>query len=311
MLAKRLSDLYGKENGILVEYMDYLNDIAGIKSSSAYNYYMTLRSLAKFLKHRRKHMDCQPDEVEMVSVSIQEMTSITQEEWWDYLDYIQFGENESNNSFAVRLSIIRGFYEWLTETHGTDPVTCVAKTKSPQAKRKDFTVITGEMEEALCNSFEGDLTTRNICIIKMALHCGLGLTELCALDLEDVELNTVIVKEPDGRERRIPLNTEVTDAINAYIPERIPPIDGSNAFFVSAAKGRMHRGAIQKFLRKAARTAGSPVIGISLRDIHLTAKKRMIADNGLEKGMMLINVKSTRYCRRIFGKKPDAQSTCI
>ena len=58
----KMSDHYEKEPGILSEYLDYLADNNIVSRQTAYNYYMLLRLLAKFLKHRRKNMDCQPDE---------------------------------------------------------------------------------------------------------------------------------------------------------------------------------------------------------------------------------------------------------
>ena len=76
---EKMSDLYEKEPGVLSEYMDYLADNNIVSRQTAYNYYMQLRLLAKFLKHRRNNMDCLPFEVEMNSVSRDEMMAIT--EW--------------------------------------------------------------------------------------------------------------------------------------------------------------------------------------------------------------------------------------
>lgn len=306
-----LSDSYGKEEGILKEYLDYLHIGAKLEPSTCYNYYMTLRSLAKFLKHMRNHMDCQPDEVIMANVIIEEMVSISQDEWWAYLDYVQFTECEAANSFAVRISIVRGFYEWLANDRGCQLVTYVVETKRPVTKRQPFIFVTDEMLQRICDQFyerdnyDKELTTRNICILKIALYCGLGLTELCELDLEDVDLNNICVRESADRSRNIPLPDWVADAIDAYIPDRIPPIDGSNAFFVSAAEGRMHRGAIQKMLRKAVRNLGRPISEITFRDIHLTAKERIVSENGVDTAMEYINVKSPRYCKSVFGRRED------
>ena len=52
-MGERISEKYGKEPGILTEYMDFLVEKRELSPSTAYNYYMLLRSLAKYLKHER------------------------------------------------------------------------------------------------------------------------------------------------------------------------------------------------------------------------------------------------------------------
>ena len=300
MATARLSEQYGKEDGILVEYMDHIFETDRTKPTTAYNYYMTLRSLAKFLKHRRGRLDCEPDEVVMSQVTAKEMANITQDEWWDYLDYIQFQEGETTNSLAVRISIIKGFYTWLDDVHQIAVPDCISNTKAPKAKRQPFIRISEDMERQLYENCEGAHTTRNICIIKLVLHCGLGLNEICALDLEDLDLTHVTVRNAKGRERRIPLDTETAEAVDTYITERIPPIDGSNALFVSAAKGRIRRGTVQKMFRKAVCAAGGPLLGMSLRDLQLTAKERFVQDIGADAALEFMNIDSLHYCRRVF-----------
>lgn len=301
---------YAKEPGILSQYLDFLTDAEELLPATAYNYYMTLRSLAKFLKHRRKRMDCQPDEVIMSGVSVEEMTQITEDEWGDYLDYCQFRLQEKNSSLAVRISVIRGFYEWLSETANTPPVTHVLQTERPSQKKEARTPLSEKEEEALYKSLDGEHKERNICILRFFLHCGLGLEELCALDLEDIDLTTITVRKKNGEvSREIPLDEKTITTINEYLPLRNPPTDGTNAFFVSLRKGRMRRGAVQKLLRKAVATCNS-VEGITVRDLQFTAKERIVKEQGLDKASDIINIKTQAYFRSSFGRfSKDGNST--
>ena len=86
-MGERISEKYGKEPGILTEYMDFLVEKRELSPSTAYNYYMLLRSLDKYLKHERAHLDCAPNEVVLHRVSIDDMASISETEWKRYLSY--------------------------------------------------------------------------------------------------------------------------------------------------------------------------------------------------------------------------------
>ena len=193
-----LSDKHGKEPGVLVEYLDFLFTEEGLTAGTAYNYYMSLRYLAKFLKHRRKNMDCLPAEVIMKKVTDAEMLSITEEEWNAFLDHCLFVEFDASGAHAVRISIIRGFYRWLAAKHETEVPAFILNAKRPRAERHHFALISEKMEQALYESLTGEFLMRNACIIRLCMRCGLGLSEICALDLEDIDLENIRVKNRDG-----------------------------------------------------------------------------------------------------------------
>ena len=302
----KMSDRYEKEPGILSEYMDYLADNDIVSRQTAYNYYMQLRLLAKFLKHRRNHMDCLPFEVEMNAVSREEMMAITEDEWDDFLDYCQFTQRDTRGTLAVRISSIKQFFEWLGKDMDIVAPAHILTTARPQQGYKDFHMVSPAMEDKICKALKGEHATRNACIIKLFLHCGLGLEEICALDMEDVELTSIQVRGKDGISRSVALDEDCIKAIDAYIPERIPPTDGSNALFVGSSnkKKRLHRGAVEKMLRKAVAAIGMPAKGISIRDLQLTGKVRLAAEmDDLDAVRAQTSVASVHYFRKAYAKR--------
>ena len=232
---------YIKEPGVLASYLYHLVDESDVSTSTAYNYYMNLRLLAQYLKHERKNMDCEPDEVVMVNVSDDEMLSITEDEWDDFLDYCRFTRNESTGSYAVRISIVRGFYCWLCEVHASDVPVFIAQAKRPHMVRtKESVEVNEEQKDAIIEHLTGDFATRNASIILLFLRCGLGLNEIVQLDMEDIDLTSVRVERgDDGKSRVVQMDEETAEAIDAYLSDRIPPTTGGNPLFVSAKKGRI------------------------------------------------------------------------
>lgn len=309
-----LSVQYAKEKGILADYLDYLYNSGTCSSSTAYNYYMTLRSLAKFLRHRRGNMECAPDEVILTPVSIQEMLSISADEWYAYLDYYEFRNKERSGSLSLRVIIIRGFYRWLSSSVGAKCISFVvfAPTSKSTYGSKKFIRVSELMEEHICASLQGEYLIRNACIVRLLVRYGLTLQEICNLNMEDVELKSLNVRSaPKGRinsaeekkrTRSLPLDDVTISAINDYVAVRNPPKDGSNAFFVSATNGRLKRGALEKMLRKAVAEAGPEYMDITARDMQLTAKARMVEEKGVREAQSLSSVQSSYYFYKAFGQ---------
>ena len=211
---------YIKEPGVLASYLYHLVDESDVSTSTAYNYYMNLRLLAQYLKHERKNMDCEPDEVVMVNVSDDEMLSITEDEWDDFLDYCRFTRNESTGSYAVRISIVRGFYCWLCEVHASDVPVFIAQAKRPHMVRtKESVEVNEEQKDAIIEHLTGDFATRNASIILLFLRCGLGLNEIVQLDMEDIDLTSVRVERgDDGKSRVVQMDEETAEAIASRQP---------------------------------------------------------------------------------------------
>lgn len=276
-----LSVTRGKEPGILLDFIDALYT-DGMKRDTAYNYYMTARSLAKFLKKWRKNIPCAPEEVVMKRVDAQELLDITQEEWERYLNYYKYASSEANGSLAVRISVIRKLYRWLGETTGTPVPRFIERAKRPTPNPEPHQLITEKTEKVIFDGLRGTMHVRNACIISLILDCGLGLDEVTALQLEDLEIDRIRIRGEDGRTRYIALSERSKTAIDEYLPERIPPIDGGNALFVSSKRGQLRRGAVQKMLRKSLKASGYAGRKISFRDLQQTSLEKRASEEGLE-----------------------------
>ena len=302
MKSKKLSESYAKEPGILVEYMDYLSSASVVSRKTAYNYYMTLRSLAKYLCHYRNQMDCSPDEVLLSKVTCEDMISITKDEWYQYLDYIEFTISEKKSSLAVRISIIHGFYRWLLHDAETERLDFIFQTKRPLYETKASTTLSDKDEETLCKCMSGGNSARNICMVRMFIRCGIGLQELHDLNLEDLNLDFIQIKDRPKEAQNISLDDVTKSAINAYLAVRTPPNDGSNAFLVSVAGKRLSREAIQKVFRQAIKNAPSRLHNITIRALENTAKERVIQRSDDVTGVNKLNIASPYYRQNLIKK---------
>ncbi|QQE81552.1 tyrosine-type recombinase/integrase [Alicyclobacillus sp. SO9] len=104
----------------------------------------------------------------------------------------------------------------------------------------------------LLREIERDGNLRNISIAYMLLHTGLRISELCALDVEDVEIHErsgqVIVRHGKGNiARKVPLSAEARHHLSKYLESRG---DKNTALFMSNERKRISVRTVQYMLSK-------------------------------------------------------------
>lgn len=92
---------------------------------------------------------------------------------------------------------------------------------------------------------------RDHLILQTFYSTGIRLSELCGLNVEDVDLSTRAMKVTGKRnkQRIIPLGQEMLDEVAAFLPIR-PQTDGENALFLSEKGKRMTKPMVQRIVRQ-------------------------------------------------------------
>ncbi|WP_282154967.1 tyrosine-type recombinase/integrase [Cytobacillus gottheilii] len=106
-------------------------------------------------------------------------------------------------------------------------------------------------EKKILTEVELDGNLRNTAIVYTLLYTGIRISELCALDLNDIDLteNKLFVKNENGQiERGIPLSSEVNKHLINYIDSINNP--NREALFVSSVNKRLSTRAVQYMLQK-------------------------------------------------------------
>lgn len=265
------SQRVGHEDGVLLEFLDDLYAIDGLKLATAYGYYMVARTLAKYLYKHRLHVEAPVNEVQLPqTLSPSMFASLTESEWDGYLSYYRHVVGEADASYAFRLTVFRKFYNWFSQKHGYSIPVFVMNAKRPSLRAKSITTVSRNELNAILEALTGEFRSRNVAIVLLVVECGLGLDEISDLDLEDLELNHVRIRRFDKKERRLPLPENVKMALDRYVSERIPPIGGGNPLFVSKKGDRMQNRTMQKMLTKAIRKSPHLRKNITFRTLQQT-----------------------------------------
>ncbi len=183
-----------------------------------------------------------------------EFNNITRD---DILNYISKLHNlkYSTSSIARKLSSLRMFFRFHV-SEGLISESPISNIESPRLKRKLPTVLSVSEVNRLIGSVNGNsaLSIRDRAILELLYGCGLRISELLKLYIEDLFLKEdfIRVKGKGSKERIIPLGSKAKDAIMDYLTDSRVILDKklSTNLFLNKNGNKLSRVGIWKNLRK-------------------------------------------------------------
>ena len=130
----------------------------------------------------------------------------------------------------------------------------------------------------MLDTVDGPYAARDFCILLLLVTCGMRVSELVKLDLDDIRDDKLRLQGKGRKERFVYLNDACLNAITAYLRERAtyPIITDKNAMFISRNKGsRISVRRVQQIVEKALRKAGLAGKGLSTHKVRHTAATLM------------------------------------
>jgi len=129
-------------------------------------------------------------------------------------------------SIRRKLAAIRSLFRFLTR-EGTCPANAATLVRTPKAPKRVPTVPTAEQTNGLINavaagSVEGPRPERDLVIFELLYGCGLRVSELAGLNLDDFDFSEkwIRVRGKGRKERMVPYGSKAASAIEKYLPLR-------------------------------------------------------------------------------------------
>lgn len=146
-----------------------------------------------------------------------------------------------SKSLQRELSAIRSFYDFLLKNNLAD-VNPGHYVKAPkQARKLPKTLDVDQVNGLLDASADSPLEIRDLAMFELFYSSGLRLSELCALDLTDLDFTTatlVVRLGKGGKSRALPIGKKAVLALQQWLQERTKISNlANNAVFVTS-KGR-------------------------------------------------------------------------
>jgi integrase/recombinase XerD len=172
------------------------------------------------------------------------------------------GKRYRASSVARAFASVRSLHSFLLREGdaATDPSEGVARPKVPKNLPRPLSV--AEVEAILSAPPDGGVAgLRDRAILETLYGAGLRVSELVAMDVDDVDLDegSVRVLGKGSKERVVPLGTIAGKAVAAYLTRARPVLAGASsgpAVFLNQRGGRLTRQGATQVLKRAAQLAG-------------------------------------------------------
>lgn len=176
----------------------------------------------------------------------------------DYRAYLRTLERRQAATVNRKLAALRRFFLWAQATGRVTEVATAGVKGTPTPPRTPKSLLKREADR-LIRAAEQDGNKRNLAVVLTLRHTGLRVGELCALRLGDLSISerkgSLLVRSGKGdKDRRLPLNNDVRQALSAYLAVR--PQTTDDHVFIGQRGQPLQPQAVQLIVRKYARRAG-------------------------------------------------------
>ena len=280
---------------ILRDFLSYHETIKAHSQKTVDEYFLDLRNFFRYLKQSRDPSlrDLPLNEISIMDVDLDFVKSVTLTDIYAYMTYLSrdrvlhqnsdasdYGLNAASR--ARKIATIRSFYNYLTnKAHLLDVNPC-KDLDSPKIKKTLPKYLTLDESVQLLQSVDGQNRERDYCILTIFLNCGLRISELCGLDLQDIQDDALRVLGKGNKVRIVYLNDACKDALKRYLAVR-RPISGRdhNALFLSSRNERISRSSVHALVKKHLSAAGLDASEYSSHKLRHTAATLML-QNGVD-----------------------------
>lgn len=277
---------------ILRDFLSYHENIKGHSKKTVDEYYLDLRNFFRYMKIIKGKVPrlTEISDVSIMDVDINLIRSITMTDIYEYLSYLNRDRPVHQNSLqtdyglspatrARKLSVIKSFYRYLMIMHYIEE-NPVANLDVPKIRKSLPRYLELDESIRLLEAIDGPYKERDYCIITLFLNCGLRVSELTNLNINDVKSDHLRVLGKGNKERIVYLNDAAAEAINAYLNAR-PKLAHERALFISRNNRRISRDTVNHLVKKHLLAAGIDASKYSSHKLRHTAATLMLK-NGVD-----------------------------
>ncbi len=239
---------------LITEFLDHKKINEGKSKNTITNYSVDLLQLADFLHN--KGID------NITEVKIQHLNSFI----------ASFGEDVTNSTKSRKVSAIKSFFEYLQDMDIIIKNPAHKLTK-PKLEKKNPIYLNLKQSDKLLNSPEGKYKERDIAILTIFLNCGIRLSELVNIDLDDIRDNILSIDGKGSRQRQVYLNEVCVRAIKDYL--KVRPNTTDKALFLSDKTRRITDSGVQWLVKKYLKKTGLDIKKYSTHKLRHTAATLM------------------------------------
>lgn len=180
---------------------------------------------------------------------------------WESNAYIPTQERGLSSSYVTgSVRALRAWFNWM-HLEGYLDDNPMDRVKTPKEQQRVIQPLETEEIKRLLKAIQGTSPSalRNRAVILTLLDCGLRVNELCALELDDVDLRDGWLRVREGKgwkERKVPVGGALRRALWQYSKSRPEPMGGGKRFFLTKEGWPLETGRVRKMLMHYGEKAG-------------------------------------------------------
>lgn len=300
-----MNNKYDDAPQLLRDYLVYLQIVKNRSELTVLNYYTDLRSFFRFYKIKNGRASADPDEFQNIRISDITENDIRSVDLMMAQEFLIFTKNEKDNQAKARYRkgvALRQFFKYLTNNKGLFTVSPLANLEIATPKPALPKYLTLEESVEMLTNLSTPEQKRDYCIITFFLNCGMRLSELVGINIQDIrsthdasgkEVHTLKVLGKGNKERMIYLNEA---CVNAYMDYLNPSETDNNkrsaagnrdmtaktdALFLSKRNTRISNRRVQQIVEECLKESGLDNRGLSVHKLRHTAATLMY-QNGVD-----------------------------
>lgn len=280
---------------VLREFAGYKLGIENCSARTVEEYLLDLRTFFRYMIAIKEGITPYGDdfeEIDITAIDLDFVKNIKTEEIYEFLFY---AGSERLNGWAAKarkLTSIKSFYKYIVTKRKVLEKNPAIDIDSPKKERTLPKFLSIDESLALLDAINADTesknTKRDFAIATLFLNCGMRLSELCGIDLRDLDdsLRSLRVFGKGAKERIIYLNSACKEALSEYLKVRNLNLDSSTsaepALFLSSRGQRISDKTVQWMIGKYLKLAGLESKGYSVHKLRHTAATLMYQSGNVD-----------------------------
>lgn len=275
---------------LILAFLTYHETIQGHSKKTVDEYYLDLRNFFRYMKLVKNHIprDTPFEDISISDLDLELIRSVRLSDIYAYMSFLSRdrpknakrpdqGRGLMASSRARKVATIRSFYKYLTSKAKLLEENPVQDLDAPRQKQSLPRYLTLDESIQLLEAISGENSERDYCIITLFLNCGLRISELCALNLSDIQGDRMRVVGKGNKERILYLNVACQSALEDWLSVRsnmgtVNPY----ALFISKKHTRVTKDGIHYMLKQRLKAAGLDSAKYSAHKLRHTAATLML-----------------------------------
>lgn len=276
------------------QFAIYKRTIQGCSEKTVNEYMLDLRTFFRYLLAIDQGIEIESDEftkIDIRSVDSDYLSKVKTEQIYEFLFYTGNVRKNLWSAKARKLSAIKGLYKYMTVKRNYFEENPAINIESPKPKKTlpKFLNLDESMLllQSVLDDEESNTKERDYCIITLFLNCGMRLSELVGININDIdrELRSLRVLGKGNKERIIYLNEACRTVLSDYLVIRNGPKYENvqtRALFLSRLNKRISAKTVQWLVYKYLERAGLEAKHFSVHKLRHTAATLMYQSGNVD-----------------------------